>query len=67
MAHKRKKRFNGVLYSHVGNTRLKRMAIKRRNYYKEMGYKVRIYKVRAKSYKSSKSLKGFSYDIYIKK
>lgn len=62
---KRKKRFNGVLYSHVGNTRLKRMAIKRRNYYKEMGYKVRIYKVSAKAY--SKSLKGFSYDIYIKK
>lgn len=70
---KRKKRFDGVLFTYAGNSRTKSMAINMKDTHKDNGYKVRIVKVRAKSYTKfagnpKKSvLKGFSYDVYINK
>mgnify|MGYP003645969263 CR=1 FL=1 len=62
--HRRRKKFNGEWYVYAGDSRLKRMAVKRRTSLKNSGYKVRIIK-----YKSSMSVGGskFGYDIYKRK
>ena len=62
--HGRRNKFNGEWYVYAGDSRLKRMAVKRRISLKKSGNKVIIIK-----YKSNLSVGGskFGYDIYKRK